>query len=67
LLHAAEGALFEDALIEAAERVGVGCAVVDPNAVQITAALEAAGKSLGPPRQPDHKLAAAVAQFVLKA
>ena len=61
LLHAAEGELYEVALLEAASHLGLRVALVDPDQVTISAALEAAGKALGPPWQKDHKLAAAAA------
>jgi hypothetical protein len=64
LLHAAEGALYERALLQAAERAGLAAHVVDPRNVP-TAEIGALGRTIGPPWQKDHKLAAMAAFTVL--
>ncbi len=61
LLHAAEGALYEEALVDAAARAGVDALLVEEGTIRISAALDALGRQLGPPWQKDHKLAAAAA------
>jgi hypothetical protein len=66
LLHAAEGALFEQSLLDAATRAGLACSVMEPNGTQVGDALDAAGKALGPPWQKDHKLAATAAMLALE-
>jgi hypothetical protein len=66
LLHAAEGALFERALVEAAAEVGIPARVSDPDTLEISDALDAMGKSIGAPWQKDHKLAAAAALAALR-
>jgi hypothetical protein len=63
LLHAAEGALYEEALIEAAERAGIEAMFVEEQAIRVPNTLEAARKTLGSPWQKDHKLAATAALF----
>jgi hypothetical protein len=65
LLHAAEGALFEEALLDAADQVGLGSLLVESKAIKISHGVETAGKSLGPPWQKDHKFAAAAALAAL--
>ena len=59
LVHAAEGALFEEALLDAAERIGLDCLAVEPKGLRVSDRLDAAGKVLGPPWQKDHKLGGA--------
>ena len=66
LLHAAEGALFEGALVDAAARVGVPATMCDPKRLVVGDALDAMRATLGPPWQRDHKLAAAAAFAALK-
>jgi hypothetical protein len=66
LLHAAEGDLFERALVDAAAHAGLPVLVLEPTAIKIPAAVDNAGKVLGPPWQKDHKLAAAVALAALQ-
>jgi len=66
LLHAAEGDLFERALIDAAAHLGLRAFMLEPAAIRIPAAVDSAGKALGPPWQKDHKLAAAVALAALQ-
>jgi hypothetical protein len=61
LLHAAEGALYEEVLLDAAARADLPAVLVEERAIEISAALDAAGKKLGPPWQKDHKLAASAA------
>jgi hypothetical protein len=65
LLHAAEGALYEEALVDAAERAGIAAVMVEERTIVIPNALEAARKTLGSPWQKDHKLAAAAAFVAL--
>jgi hypothetical protein len=61
LLHAAEGALYEEVILEAAARAGLPAVLVEERTIEISAALDQAGKRLGPPWQKDHKLAATAA------
>jgi hypothetical protein len=61
LLHAAEGALYEEVVLEAAARAGFPALLVEERTIDVSAALDAAGKALGPPWQKDHKLAATAA------
>ena len=65
LLHAAEGDLYDRAVVEAAARAGLPVTLVDPDGLAVPIALDAAGKSLGPPWQKDHKLAGAAALIAL--
>ena len=53
------------ALLEAASHLGLRVSLVDPDQLAISAALDAAGKALGPPWQKDHKLAASAALLAL--
>ena len=66
LLHAAEGALFERALVAAAAEIGIPARVSDPDMLEVGDALDALRKTLGPPWQKDHKLAAAAALAALR-
>ena len=66
LLHAAEGDLFERALIDAATHVGLPVLLVEPHGITIGPALDGAGKVLGPPWQKDHKHAAAAALAAIR-
>ena len=61
LLHAAEGALYEEVILEAAARADLPALLIEERTIEISAALDAAGKKLGPPWQKDHKLAATAA------
>jgi hypothetical protein len=78
LLHAAEGELYERAVIEASSRAGLRVTTLAPKNVIDDAAtamsmktadlgtrLTAAGKTVGPPWQKDHREAAAVALVAL--
>ncbi len=65
LLHAAEGQLFERAVIEAGDDAGVRVLAVDPRSVTVPAAVETLGRSLGPPWQKDHKWATTAALMAL--
>ena len=65
LLHAAEGQLFERAVIEAADDAGVPVHVVDPRSLTVPATVETLGRSLGPPWQKDHKWATTAALLAL--
>jgi hypothetical protein len=67
LLHAAEGALFERALVEAADELGLPAALYDPAAIVVSEQLDNLRAALGPPWQKDHKLAAAAAFSALDA
>src|SRR6266576_4130336 len=49
LLHAAEGALYDEAILEAAARAGLPAVLVEERTIAISAALDQAGKRLGPP------------------
>jgi hypothetical protein len=66
-LHSAEGRLYELAVIDAADRVGVSAHAVGPEAVTVTPELEGLRAAIGSPWQKDHKLAAAVALTALAA
>jgi len=66
LLHAAEGALYEEVVLDAAARADLPAVLVEERAINISAALDAAGKQLGPPWQKDHKLAASAALIAVK-
>jgi hypothetical protein len=66
LLHAAEGALYEEALLDAATRAGLSALLVEERTIEIPAALDRIGKQLGPPWQKDHKLAASAGLAVLE-
>jgi len=65
LLHAAEGHLFERAVMEAADDAGLPVHVVDPKSVQVSAAVDALGRAIGPPWQKDHKWATTAALTAL--
>jgi hypothetical protein len=66
LLHAAEGDLYERVLIDAATHIGLNALVLEPASIEIPAAVESGGKTLGPPWQKDHKLAAGVGLAALE-
>jgi hypothetical protein len=61
LLHAAEGALFERALVGAAGEIELPVSVSEPGRLVVDDALDAMRKTLGPPWGQDQKLAAAAA------
>jgi hypothetical protein len=65
LLHAAEGDLYEQAIVEGAAQAALPVLMVSPKTIEISPALDGAGKSLGPPWQKDHKLAATAALAAL--
>jgi hypothetical protein len=65
LLHAAEGHLFERAVIEAADDAGARVVAVDSRSIEVPAAVDALGRSIGPPWQKDHKWATAAALAAL--
>lgn len=65
LLHAAEGHLFERAVIEAADDAGLRVHVVEPRSIEVPAAVEALGRTIGPPWQKDHKWATTAALAAL--
>jgi hypothetical protein len=65
LLHAAEGQLFERAVIEAANDAGLPVHVVEPGSITVAPAVESLGRSLGPPWQKDHKWATTAALTAL--
>lgn len=67
LLHAAEGDLYEQALVAAATAAGMSPLLVPPRSIDIPEAIDRAGKLLGPPWQKDHKLAAVAALGALAA
>lgn len=66
-LHAAEGRLFELAVIDAAADAGITAHVVGPDAVVVSPELEGLRSSIGSPWQKDHKWAAAAAMAALGA
>jgi hypothetical protein len=66
LLHAAEGELFEHAVIEAASDAGLPVYVVEPNSIKVSAVVDALGRSVGPPWQKDHKWATTAALAALR-
>jgi hypothetical protein len=65
LLHSAEGQLFEHAVIEAGNDMGVPVHVFDPKAITVPAHVDLLGRQLGPPWQKDHKWAATAALTAL--
>lgn len=65
LLHAAEGHLFERAVIEGAEAVGLRVHVVEPKSIVVPAVVDALRTSIGPPWQKDHKWATIAALAAL--
>jgi hypothetical protein len=66
LLHAAEGQLFERAVIDAASDAGLPVHVVKPNSIKVPAAVDALGRSVGPPWQKDQKWAATAALVAIR-
>jgi hypothetical protein len=65
LLHAAEGQLFERAVIEAADDAGLLVHVVEPRSIRVPAAVEGLRRSIGAPWQKDHKWATTAALAAL--
>jgi hypothetical protein len=65
LLHAAEGQLFERAVMVAAGNIGLPVYVAEPKFLEVTAAVDTLGRSIGPPWQKDHKRAATAALVAL--
>ena len=65
LLHAAEGQLFERAVIEAADDAGLLVHVVEPKSIKVSAAVEGLRRSIGAPWQKDHKWATTAALAAL--
>jgi hypothetical protein len=57
LLHAAEGHLYERAVIEVADDVGLEVHVVAPRSIEVSAAVDSLRRAIGPPWQKDHKWA----------
>jgi hypothetical protein len=66
LLHAAEGDLYEEALVEAASSTGRAVARVERSALFVDPNVGALGRAVGPPWQKDHKLAAMAAFTLLR-
>jgi hypothetical protein len=66
-LHAAEGRLYEQAVLEAAARLGIPVTVLRPDAIRVSAAVEALGRRIGAPWQKDHKWATTAALAALGA
>jgi hypothetical protein len=66
LLHAAEGALYERAVVDAAVAAGRAASLVDRRTLQPTDEVETLRGRIGPPWQKDHKLAAMAALTVLE-
>jgi hypothetical protein len=64
LLHAAEGALYEQAVLDAAQRAAPVAATVHPRLTP-SPEIDALGRRIGPPWQKDHKLAAMAALTLL--
>ena len=67
LLHAAEGALYEQAVMEAAGAAAIPVHVTDPKSIHVPPAVEALGRTAGPPWRQDHKWAATAALAALAA
>ena len=67
LLHAAEGGLYEQAVLDAAVAAGRTACVIDRRTLQPTDAVEALRRRIGPPWQKDYKLAAMAALMALEA
>jgi hypothetical protein len=65
LLHAAEGGLYEEAIVDAATDAGLPVHTVEPRAITPRLEIETLGRTLGPPWQKDHKLAATAAFVAL--
>ena len=65
LLHAAEGQLYERAVIEAAADAGLSVHVVEPRSITVPAAVDTLRQSIGAPWQKDHKWATTAALAAL--
>jgi hypothetical protein len=65
LLHAAEGQLFERAVIEAANDAGLSVHIVEPRSIEISESVDALRRSVGAPWQKDHKWATTAALAAL--
>jgi hypothetical protein len=65
LLHAAEGDLYEQALLAGADELGLTPQRVDATTLVLGSTVDALGRGAGPPWQKDHKLAAAAALTIL--
>jgi hypothetical protein len=65
LLHAAEGDLYERALLAGADDLGLTAHRVDATTLELGSHVDALGRVAGPPWQKDHKLAAAAALTIL--
>jgi hypothetical protein len=63
--HAAEGEMSREAVFAAADVLGLPVTGVRDRDIEISAAVSAMGKSLGPPWRKDEKLAATVAWLAL--
>jgi hypothetical protein len=66
LLHAAEGALYEQAVLDAAVAAGRVACLVDRRTLQPSDEIEALRGRIGPPWQKDHKFAAMAALITLE-
>jgi hypothetical protein len=65
LLHAAEGHLFERAVMVAAADARLPVHIVEPKSIKVSAAVEALRGSIGAPWQKDHKWATTAALAAL--
>lgn len=65
LLHAAEGDLYEQAVVDGAAQAALPVLMIAPKTIEVNPTVDRAGKSLGPPWQKDHKLATMVALAAL--
>ena len=59
--------MYERAVIEAANGIGLRVHTVDPKTIGIPSAIDLLGRTVGPPWQKDHKLAAVAALSALTA
>ncbi len=66
LLHAADGDLFEEALVEGASSAGHAGVRIAQSTTSIHPVVDALGKAVGPPWQKDHKVAAMAALMLLR-
>ena len=65
-LHAAEGLLYEDAVIGAANRSGIAVHATPPEGISVSAAVDSLRVSIGAPWQKDHKWAASAGLAALR-
>ncbi|HET6793281.1 MAG TPA: hypothetical protein VFH45_02490 [Acidimicrobiales bacterium] len=65
-LHAAEGRLYEVAVMDAASDLGLAVHLVDPGAIRVGPEVDALRQSAGAPWQKDHKWAACAALGALE-